>query len=126
MKTIVPAGTNAVGPYSPAVVCGNLVFTSGQIGLDPETKQLGATLQEQAELACKNVGKVLEAAGSDYTKVLKALCFLADMNDFAAFNEVYAKYFTGRPARSCVAVKALPMGALCEIETVACLCDQCD
>ena len=121
MKTIVPAGTNAVGPYSPAVVHGNLVFASGQIGLDPETKTLPATLQEQAEQACKNVSNVLQAAGSDCGKVLKALCFLADMNDFAAFNEVYAKYFPNRPARSCIAVKALPMGALCEIETIACL-----
>jgi len=123
MKTIVPPGTNAVGPYSPAVVHGNLVFASGQIGIDPETKQLGATLQEQAHLACRNVSNVLQAAGSDCGKVLKALCFLTDMGNFAAFNEVYAQYFPNRPARSCVAVKALPMGALCEIETIACLDD---
>ena len=119
MKTIVPAGTNAVGPYSPAVVHGNLVFASGQIGLDPETKTLPATLQEQAELACQNVSKVLEAAGSDCSKVLKALCFLADMNDFAAFNGIYAQYFTGKPARSCVAVKTLPKNVLCEVEVIA-------
>ena len=119
--TLPNAPKNSTVPISSAWICGNLVFTSGQTGRNPETKELGATIQEQAEQCCKNVGNVLKAAGTCYENVLKATCFLADMNDFQAFNEVYAKYFTGRPARSCVAVKTLPGGAMCEIETVACL-----
>lgn len=109
----------AIGPYSQGTICGNLVFTSGQIGLIPETGELAEGLEAQTEQACKNLGAILEAAGSDLTKVLKTTCFLADIADFGAFNEIYAKYFTEKPARSCFAVKDLPKGALCEIEAVA-------
>ena len=110
----------AIGPYSQAVVVGNLVFTSGQIPLDPETGVLvGDDITEQTERVCKNLEAVLDAAGSSLKSAVKTLCFLADMADFSAFNEVYAKYFTGKPARSCVAVKDLPKGALVEVEVVA-------
>lgn len=110
----------AVGPYSQAMVTGGLVFTSGQIPLDPATGEIvGSDITAQAERVMKNLGAVLEAAGSSYEKAVKTTCFLADMGDFAAFNEVYAKYFTGRPARSCVAVKTLPKGVLCEAEVIA-------
>lgn len=115
-----PAAPAAIGPYSQAVVTGGLVFTSGQIGLVPQTGELaGGTLTEQAEQAMKNLGAVLAEAGSSYEKAVKTTCYLADMADFAAFNEVYAKYFVGKPARSCFAVKDLPKGALCEVEVVA-------
>ena len=115
-----PAAPAAIGPYSQAVVTGGLVFTSGQIGLVPQTGELaGDTLTEQAEQAMKNLGAVLAEAGSSYEKAVKTTCYLADMADFAAFNEVYAKYFVGKPARSCFAVKDLPKGALCEVEVVA-------
>lgn len=115
-----PAAPAAIGPYSQAVVTGGLVFTSGQIGLVPETGELaGDTLAAQAEQAMKNLGAVLAEAGSSYEKAVKTTCYLADMADFAAFNEVYAKYFVGKPARSCFAVKDLPKGALCEVEVVA-------
>ena len=99
----------AIGPYSQGFEVNGIVYTSGQIPVNPA----------QAEQSCKNVGAILEAAGSGYDKVIKTTCFLADMGDFAAFNEVYAKYFTSKPARSCVAVKSLPKGVLCEIEAIA-------
>ena len=95
------------------------VYTSGQIPVDPATGEVPAGIAAQAEQSCKNVGAILEAAGAGFDKVFKTTCFLADMGDFAAFNEVYAKYFTSKPARSCVAVKALPKGDLCEIEAIA-------
>ena len=110
----------AIGPYSQAMVVKGVVFTSGQIPLNPETGEIqGATLEEQAEQVMKNLGAVLEAAGSSYEKTIKTTCFLADMGDFAAFNEVYGKYFTGKPSRSCVAVKTLPKNVLCEVEVIA-------
>ena len=110
----------ALGPYTQAIKVGNLVFTSGQIAINPETNAVEATdIVGQAEQVCKNLCAVLEAAGTDLTKVVKTTCFLAEMSDFAAFNEVYAKYFTGKPARSCVAVKTLPRGVLCEVEAIA-------
>ena len=110
----------AIGPYSQAVVAGNLVFTSGQIALSPETGMLeGNTITEQTHRVCKNLEAVLTAAGSSLQKAVKTVCFLSDMADFAAFNEVYAQYFTEKPARSCVAVKDLPKGALVEVEVIA-------
>ena len=110
----------ALGPYSQAMRVGNLIYTSGQIGIDPIAGKItGTTIGEQAELVCANLRAVLAAAGTDLTRVVKTTCFLADMGDFAAFNEVYARHFTGKPARSCVAAKALPAGALCEIEIIA-------
>lgn len=110
----------AIGPYSQGFKVNGLVFTSGQIPVDPATGEVaGATIKEQARQSCINVGAVLTAGGSSFEKVIKTTCFLADMNDFAAFNEVYAEFFTGKPARSCVAVKDLPKGVLCEIEAVA-------
>ena len=115
-----PDAPAAIGPYSQAIVAGGLVFTSGQIPIDPATGTIEAvTIQEQTEQVCKNIKAVLEASGSSLEKVVKTVCFLADMGDFAAFNEVYAKYFTGKPARSCVAVKTLPKNVLCEIEAIA-------
>ncbi len=109
----------AIGPYSQGFVVGDFVFTSGQIPVDPATGNAPEGIAAQAEQSCKNVGAILEAAGSSLEKVIKTTCFLADMGDFAAFNEVYAKYFTGKPARSCVAVKTLPKNLLCEIEAIA-------
>ena len=110
----------AVGPYSQAIVSNGLVFASGAIALDPATGEVvGSDIKTQAEQCCKNMKALLEASGSDITKVVKTTCFLDDMGDFGAFNEVYAGYFTGKPARSCVAVKALPKGVLCEIEAIA-------
>ena len=109
----------AIGPYSQGYAAGGFVYTSGQIAIDPATGEMAQGIAAQAEQCCKNVGAVLAAAGTDLEHVFKTTCFLADMNDFAAFNEVYAKYFTSKPARSCVAVKALPKGALCEIEAIA-------
>lgn len=110
----------AIGPYSQAMVVGNLVYTSGQIPLDPVSGEMvGETVTEQAHQVCKNMKAVLEEAGSSLENVVKTTCFLADMADFAAFNAVYAEYFTGHPARSCVAVKTLPKGALVEVEAVA-------
>ena len=110
----------AIGPYSQAVVCGNMVFTSGQIPINPENGQVEAkTISEQTEQVMKNLGEVLKAAGSSFEKAVKTTCFLADIADFAAFNEVYAKYFVTKPARSCVAVKDLPKGALVEVEVIA-------
>lgn len=109
----------AIGPYSQGFISNGFVFTSGQIPVNPETGEVPASIAEQAEQSCKNVGALLEAAGSGFDKVVKATCFLADMADFAAFNEVYAKYFSSKPARSCVAVKELPKGVLCEVEVIA-------
>ena len=110
----------AIGPYSQAVKVGNLVFTSGQIPIDPATGAVsGETIEIQTEQVCKNLSAVLEAAGSSLQKVVKTVCFLSDMDNFAAFNSVYSKYFTGKPARSCVAVKTLPKNVLVEIDTVA-------
>lgn len=110
----------AIGPYSQAIVTNGLVFASGQIPVDPATgAPAGDTIDTQAEQSCKNVAAILAAAGSDMTKVVKTTCFLADMADFAKFNEFYAKYFVSCPARSCVAAKALPKGVLCEIEAIA-------
>ena len=110
----------AIGPYSQAMVTGDLLFTSGQIGLDPKTgAPAGDTIEVQAEQVMKNLAAVLAEAGSSFEKVVKTTCFLADMGDFAAFNAVYAKYFTGKPARSCVAVKTLPKGMLVEVECIA-------
>lgn len=110
----------ALGPYSQAVAVNGLLFTSGQIALDPATGEVvGTNVQEQAEQVMKNLGAVLEANGLTYTDAVKTTCFLADMNDFAAFNEIYGKYFTAKPARSCVAVKTLPKNLLCEVEVIA-------
>ena len=110
----------AIGPYSQAIVTNGRVFASGQIPVDPATgAPAGDTIDTQAEQSCKNVAAILAAAGSDMTKVVKTTCFLADMADFAKFNEIYAKYFVSCPARSCVAAKALPKGVLCEIEAIA-------
>lgn len=109
----------AIGPYSQAMEVGNFVFASGQIPADPVTGEVPEGITAQAEQSCKNVGAILEAAGLNYENVVKTTCFLADMADFAAFNEVYAKYFIGKPARSCVAVKGIPKGVLCEIEVIA-------
>ncbi|WP_010259928.1 RidA family protein [Treponema primitia] len=113
------AAPAAIGPYSQAVVVGNMVFSSGQIPLDPESGDVvGANIREQAEQVIKNLKAVLEAAGSSLDRVVKTTCFLADMNDFAPFNEVYAKHFPGKPARSAVAVKQLPKSVLVEIEAI--------
>lgn len=109
----------AIGPYSHAVTAGGFVFTSGQLGLDSATGVLPEGVEAQSEQAIKNLGEVLRAAGLGFADVVKTTCFLKSMDDFAAFNAVYAKYFTGKPARSCVAVAALPKGALVEVEAVA-------
>ena len=115
-----PNAPAAIGPYSQAMIAGGLVFTSGQIAIVPETGLLAeGGITEQAHQVCKNLDQVLRAAGASPASAVKTLCFLADMADFAAFNEVYARYFTGKPARSCVAVRALPKGALVEVEVVA-------
>ena len=110
----------AIGPYSQGIILNGIAFFSGQIPLSPETGEVvGTTIEEQTEQVMKNIKALLESQGAEFTDVVKTTCFLADMGDFAAFNEVYAKYFTGKPARSCVAVKALPKGVLCEVETIA-------
>lgn len=109
----------AIGPYSQGFVVNSMVYTSGQIPVDPATGTVPEGISAQAEQSCKNVGAILEAAGSGFEKVFKTTCFLADMGDFAAFNEVYARFFISKPARSCVAVKTLPKGVLCEIEAIA-------
>lgn len=109
----------AIGPYSQGYEAGGFLFTSGQIPVDPATGDVPESIAAQAEQSCRNVGAILAAAGSGYDRVIKTTCFLADMGDFAAFNEVYARYFISKPARSCVAVKALPKGVLCEIEAIA-------
>ena len=120
METVITKNApGAIGPYSQAYKTGNLVFVSGQIPVSPADVTVREAIAAQAEQSCKNVGAILEAAGSSFERVVKTTCFLADINDFAAFNEVYAKFFTSKPARSCVAVKDLPKGVLCEVEAVA-------
>ena len=110
----------AVGPYSQAIEINGVLYASGQIAINPEVGKIVATdIEGQAEQCCKNVEAILSAAGTDFSKVVKTTCFLADIADFKKFNEVYAKYFVSKPARSCVAVKDLPLGALCEIEIIA-------
>lgn len=109
----------AIGPYSQGFEANGLVITSGQIPVDPATGAVPEGIAAQAEQSCKNVGAILEAAGAGFDRVVKTTCFLANMGDFTAFNEVYAKYFVSKPARSCVAVKELPKGVLCEIEAIA-------
>ncbi len=109
----------AIGPYSQGMDIGNLVFTSGQIPVNPSDGSIPEGIEAQAHQSCQNVGAVLEAAGSGFDKVIKTTCFLADMADFAQFNAVYEKYFISKPARSCVAAKALPKGVLCEIEAIS-------
>lgn len=109
----------AIGPYSQGIIVGDFLFASGQIPIDPATGEIkGNDITEQAEQVMKNVGAILTEAGADYTKVAKTTCFLADMADFAAFNAVYEKYFSEKPARSCVAVKQLPKAVLCEVEVI--------
>ena len=109
----------AIGPYSQAMVVGNVIYTSGQIPVNPETGEVPEGITAQTDQSCRNVQEILEAAGTGMDKVFKTTCFLADIADFAAFNEVYANYFVSKPARSCVAVKDLPKGVLCEIEVIA-------
>ena len=110
----------ALGPYSQGCVHGGILYSAGQIAINPRTDSIEAQdIAGQTEQVCKNLGEVLAAAGSSFDKVLKTTCFLSDMGDFAAFNEVYAKYFTSKPARSCVAVKTLPKNVLCEVEVIA-------
>lgn len=110
----------AIGPYSQGIIAGDFLFASGQIPINPATGEVeGGDITGQAELVMKNIGALLEAADTDYAHVVKTSCFLADMADFAAFNEVYARYFTEKPARSCVAVKTLPKNVLCEVEVTA-------
>ena len=109
----------AIGPYSQGFITNGFVYTSGQIPVNPADGTIPEGIAAQAEQSCKNVGAILEAGGSSFEKVVKTTCFLADIADFAAFNEVYAKFFTSKPARSCVAVKDLPKGVLCEIEAIA-------
>lgn len=111
----------AIGPYSQAIVAGDFLYTSGQLPVDPATGEFaGSDITSQAEQSMKNIGAILAEAGFEFTDAVKTLCFLSDMADFAAFNAVYEKYFTGKPARSCVAVKQLPKNALCEVEVVCC------
>ena len=109
----------AIGPYSQAIEVNGMIYASGQIPVDPATGTVPEGIAAQAEQSCRNAGAILEAAGSGFDRVVKTTCFLADMGDFAVFNEVYARFFTSRPARSCVAVKDLPRGVLCEIEAIA-------
>ncbi|MBP3198894.1 MAG: RidA family protein [Butyrivibrio sp.] len=110
----------AIGPYSQAIKAGDFIFASGQIPINPEKGDVDTvTIEDQAERVCKNIGEILSAAGTDYEHVVKTTCFLAEMSDFAAFNAVYEKYFVGKPARSCVAVKQLPKNVLCEVEVIA-------
>jgi len=114
------AAPAAIGPYSQAIVSGSLVFTSGQIAINPQSGEVEATtIEAQTEQVMKNLGEVLKAAGSSYDKAIKTTCFLQNMSDFAAFNAIYGRYFTGKPARSCVAAAALPKGVLVEVEVIA-------
>ena len=122
MKKVIstPKAPAAIGPYSQAIETEGYLFTSGQIPINPATGEItGADIATQAEQVMKNIGEILKAAGASYENVAKTTCFLADMGDFAAFNEVYARYFSGKPARSCVAVKTLPKNVLCEVEVIA-------
>jgi 2-iminobutanoate/2-iminopropanoate deaminase len=113
---------DAIGPYSQAIKVGDMVFTSGQIAINPASGAVEATtIEEQTEQVCKNLGAVLVAAGASFENVVKTTCFLSDMTDFAAFNEIYGKYFTSKPARSCVAAKQLPKNVLVEVEAIACV-----
>ena len=110
----------AIGPYSQGMIAGNMLYASGQIPINPATGEVeGEDISSQARLVMKNIGELLATAGTEFSKVVKTTCFLADMNDFAAFNQVYAEYFTEKPARSCVAVKTLPKNVLCEVEVIA-------
>lgn len=109
----------AIGPYSQAITMGQVLYISGQTPINPANGNVPEGITDQAKQSCQNVAAILDAAGTDFSKVVKTTCFLADMKDFAAFNEVYARYFISKPARSCVAVRELPKGVLCEIETVA-------
>ena len=120
-KTVISTtnAPGAIGPYSQGWVVGNMVFASGQIPVNPATGEIPAGIAAQTEQSCKNVAAIMEAAGVTMDNVVKTTCFLADIADFTAFNEVYAKYFTSKPARSCVAVKDLPKGVLCEVEAIA-------
>ncbi len=119
-KVYTPNAPEAIGPYSQAIKCGGLVFTSGQIAIDPADGQVHAeSIEEQTEQVCKNLSEVLKAAGTSIDKAVKTTCFLANMSDFAAFNAVYGKYFTEKPARSCVAAKELPKNVLVEVEVIA-------
>ncbi len=121
-KIITEDAPGAIGPYSQGMVVGNMIFTSGQIALSPETGEVvGEDIVTQTEQVCENLGAVLAAAGADFENVVKTTCFLSDMSDFAAFNEVYGNYFTSKPARSCVAVKRLPKNVLVEVEAIAVL-----
>ena len=121
-KTYTPDAPEAIGPYSQAVKANGFLFASGQVPLMPGTGEVvGAAIEEQAHRACQNIAAILKANGLTFEDVVKTTCFLADMADFAAFNGVYAQYFTGKPARSCVAVKELPRKVLCEIEIIAAL-----
>lgn len=119
MKIETTKAPGAIGPYSQGFEINGMVYTSGQIPINPEDGTIPEGISAQAEQSCKNVGGILEAAGVGFENVLKTTCFLADMSDFVSFNEVYAKYFVSNPARSCVAVKELPKGVLCEIEVIA-------
>lgn len=121
MKTVyTDKAPQALGPYSQAIISGGYLFTSGQIPLDPSSSIIdGSTIEEQTERVCRNVAEILNAAGTNFNKVIKTVCFLSDMSDFAAFNKIYEKYFISKPARSCVAVKTLPKNVLVEIETIA-------
>lgn len=122
MKTIETAhAPSAIGPYSQGYIVNGMVYTSGQIPVNPEDGTTGDTIEEQTEQSCCNVGAILEEAGSGFEHVFKTTCFLVDMKYFTAFNKVYSKYFVSKPARSCVAVKELPKGVLCEIEVIAVL-----
>ncbi|WP_026525623.1 RidA family protein [Butyrivibrio sp. MB2005] len=119
-KIVTDKAPAAIGPYSQAIKAGNFLYASGQIPINPATGEIeGDDVTAQADLVCKNIGEILKAAGTDYEHVVKTSCFLAEMADFGAFNAVYEKYFTGKPARSCVAVKQLPKDVLCEVEVIA-------
>lgn len=121
-KISTPNAPAAIGPYSQGILAGGFLFASGQIPINPANGQIEAEgIEAQTEQVMKNIGGILEAAGTDYAKVVKTTCFLANMEDFAAFNAVYEKYFTEKPARSCVAVKKLPKDVLCEVEVIACV-----
>ena len=110
----------AIGPYSQAIKAGDFLYASGQIPINPESGEIeDITIADQADRVCRNIGEILSAAGTDYEHVVKTTCFLAEMSDFAAFNAVYERYFVGKPARSCVAVKQLPRDVLCEVEVIA-------
>ena len=122
MKTVIhtPKAPAAIGPYSQGIIANGFLFASGQIPINPANGEIeGGDITEQAELVMKNIGEILKEAGTTYENVVKTTCFLADMGDFGAFNSVYEKYFTGKPARSCVAVKQLPKNVLCEVEIIA-------